>query len=57
MIYVSNFRNFPTCSMCTSQSTQKMVANNGQLKQTICDVKQFFNVNTGNAIQLFDVGG
>ena len=31
-----------------------MAVNDGQIKQAIRDVYQFFNVKTGNAVQIFD---
>ena len=43
--------------MRTSPLTNKMVANDDQLKLTNCDYRRFFNVNTGNAIKISDAGG
>ena len=43
--------------MRTSQSTNKMAANDGRPNMTISDVLTFFSMNTGNAIKIFDAGG
>ena len=55
-MYPRNFqKNFSTFSMHTSQSTNKMAANHACPKLTM--YRRFFNVNTGNAIKIFDAGG
>ena len=57
-MYLSNFqKKILTLSMRTTQSTNKMAADDGQLQLIIHDVQTiFFNVNTGNAIKTFDGG-
>ena len=37
MMYQSNFQKFPTFTMCSKQSTNRMAANDGQLILTIHD--------------------
>ena len=38
MMCPSNFQKFPTFSMCCKQSTNKIAANDSQIKPTICDL-------------------
>ena len=44
--------------MHRNQSTNKMKENDGKIQLTIFikSYKRFFNVNTGNAINIFDAG-
>ena len=49
---------FSTFSMYTSQSTNKMAANDGRPKLTIIPMfRRFSNMNTLNAIKIVDAGG
>ena len=48
---------YPTISMCTSQSTNKMAANDGRPKVKFSMYRRFSNVNSADAIKIFDAGG
>ena len=37
-MYPSNLQEFPSFSLHSNQSTNKMATNDGQIKLTICDV-------------------
>ena len=57
-MYLSNFHQFPTLSIIATHQQTKMAANDSQIKLKI-KIKiytRFFNINTGNAIKIFDAG-